>query len=170
MLSVFLGPTSFLPATPPLAAPSLLRAVPAVQRSAPDAVRLQLQREQFESAKVCGISAFFGSLASVPIFSADSSISSSVDWEFAIGMLAPELALFGAIYRCTVRCDDNNALRQGAIGGFALFRAFAMMDFPNSAADLWPQLMISFGEGVFIFGCASQAIEWAWSRGFGRPL
>ena len=94
-------------------------------RSTRASVRLNLEREKEESAKACAIAAISGDLASLPSFALDKTITTPAEWQYHLGMLAPELALFGAVYRCTVRYDDNDALKQGAVGAFAMCRALA---------------------------------------------
>jgi len=82
-------------------------------------------------------------------------------------MLVPELVLFGAVYRCTVRMDDSSPLKQGAVGAFALCRAFASI---STAAELFPKLLTSLGEGFIAFSLAAAAIEYALDSGAVRPL
>lgn len=137
-----------------------------------------LEEERIESIKVAGLSAFTGSIASAPVkasalYASNGFVKSSAlalaQWEIAV--LAVQLALFGIIYRCIVRCDDNTNLRQGAVAGFALCRALASLPVSsNWNADTWVQLGVYFGEGALAFGCAASAIEWVWDQGLAFPL
>jgi len=139
----------------------------------PEDFGIDMQRK--ESAKVCAIAVVSGCLASVPAMGASHAINeivvSSDQWVFSLGMLAVELALFGAVYRCTVRGDDNSMLRDGAVGAFALCRALASLTVSSVwTTELTVQLLTTFGEGIVAFGCAMRAIEFAWDRGWARPL
>ena len=84
-----------------------------------------------------------------------------------------QLALFGVVYRCAVRCDDSSPLRQGAVAAAALCNALSTL--PLATKDLWTDktmlsFFVHFGEDVIAFGFAARALEWAWSRGYADPL
>ena len=131
----------------------------------------ELSQEKIEAAKACGISAAWGVLAAVPFIAFNEAVDTLAEWQFSIGMYAAELALFGAVYRCVVRSDDNAMLRQGAVGAAALCRAFAAV--PLSAkwtSVMTMQLFSSSMEGAVVFGCAAAGLEYAWNRGLARPL
>jgi len=94
------------------------------------------------------------------------------EWEFHTGIFAFELALFGVVYRCVVREDDNDMLKQGAVGAAALCRALSCTHWTYGTAPtkMWLELGVYFGEGVLAFGCAAAALEWAWDRGLAYRL
>ena len=110
---------------------------PAAQRSATASISLQyryragddrvLEYERFESVKAAVCSATSGTIASAPVklstlvsSKALESAPALAQWQWSIGSMGMELALFGIVYRCTVRNDDNYMLKQGAVGAFAL--------------------------------------------------
>ena len=142
---------------------SVAIAAPPPRRTA--SARLSLQDEQTESIKACAIATVSGSLAAVPAFVVSEAANSAAEWQFSVGMLAPELALFGAVYRCTVRSDESMPLRQGVVGAFALCRAFASVQFSSTFSPdyMATSLFVTAGEGAFAFGCAAAAIEFVFA-------
>ena len=130
-----------------------------------------LSEQKIESAKACGIAAVAGTFAAIPAMTVGHHLAGAGQWQFALGMMAAELVLFGAVYRCTVRSDDNKRLREGVVGAFSLVRTFAMLPI---SAHWTPDLsgkIFSYGfEGMFIFGCAALALEYAWNAGYAQPL
>ena len=165
-----LGLFALLPATAPSTSPTIYACVRTPQLRAP-AVRASLADERIESLKASTMAAISGSIVAVPTLSLSNTLASVPEWEYAIGMLAAQLALFGAVYRCTVRCDDNKMLRQGAVGAAALCRALASLPLSSTwTPDLSSQLFGHFGEGLVVFGFAAAAIERTWQLGLARPL
>jgi len=170
--------TAFLPSpTPPLLA---------VPRST-ISVQLNLAEERVESVKAGVIAAFSGSLAEVPVKASALLASSSIgtgavkasafanfftaQWEFNTYALAVQLALFGVVYRCIVRSDDNVMLTQGAVGAFAMCHALSATQVTSMwSTSMWVQLGTYFSESVIAFGVAAATLEFAWSKGFGRRL
>lgn len=147
------------------------------RRSATSSVRLYLEMQKTEAVKACAISTLAGGLASIPLSPLALSLTDQVEYisseyvGFEVGLLLAQLGLFGAVYRCTVRSDDNSMLRQGAVGAFALCRAIASLP-PSDYWDssLTKQLAVYFGEGWLVFGFAAVALEYAFSRGDVLPV
>ena len=96
---------------------------------------LALAEERTESAKAGAIAAVAGSLCATPA-ALVASTAFTPQWEFATDVLAVQLLLFGVVYRYAVRSDDNEMLKQGAVGAFALVRTLTT---PDGAAlgPLW---------------------------------
>ena len=171
-LALSIAVSGLLPSTAPLLVPTAR----CTARTAP--LTLSLRDERTESGKVCAISAIAGSLASAPVklstlYASNAFVKSSTlgQWEFSITVLAVQLALFGVVYRAAVRCDDNDNLKQGAVGAAALCRALSALPVSNSwTPETWLQLGVFFGEGALAFGCAATAIEFAWDKGWATPL
>ena len=88
------------------------------------AIRCALAEERTESAKAGAIAAVSGSLCSAPA-ALLASTAFTPQWEFATDALAVDLLLFGVVYRYAVRSDDNDMLKQGAVGAFALVRTLS---------------------------------------------
>ena len=161
---------------PTSTAPLLVPTARFTARTAP--LSLSLRDERKESGKVCAISAITGSLAAAPVklstlYASNAFVKGSTlgQWEFSITVLILQLALFGVVYRAAVRCDDNDNLKQGAVGAAALCRALSSLPVSNSwTPETWLQLGVFFGEGALAFGCAATAIEFAWDKGWARPL
>ena len=179
LLPLSLVTSTFLPSS----SPALM--VPAARRSATASVRLQtggdrrvFEEERIESIKAGVCSATAGSVASAPVkmsgllSSKGMTVANALSqWQFSTGALGIELFLFGVIYRCTVRNDDNVMLKQGCIGGFALIRALASMQVTKLwTPEMWLQLGIYFGESFIAFAFAAAALEFAWDKGWGTRL
>ena len=147
------------------------------RRSATGSVRLYIDLQKTEAVKACAISTLAGGLASIPLSPLALSLTDQVEYisskyvGFEVGLLLAQLGLFGAVYRCTVRSDDNSMLREGAVGAFALCRAIASLP-PSDYWDssLTKQLVVYFGEGWLVFGFAAVALEYAFVRGFVLPV
>lgn len=167
-----------------LTPPTLPLLAPTAHRS-PASVRLSLDEERIESGKACVIASISGTFASAPVkasallaTNALTKATALAEWEFSVGTLAVELALFGVVYRCVVRNDDNDMLRQGAVGAFALCRALSSMQVSTSSnPDVWlhdvstmARFGIYFGESALAFGLAAWALEFAWNKGWARRL
>ena len=159
MLAFILPSSSLLSASvllsPSAAVPS--PRLPATARRV-TTVRLSLSHERIESVKACAIAACSGTVASAPIKL--SMLSASKLWGVSSGVLAVQLALFGVVYRCAVRCDDSSALRQGAVAAAALCRALSTL--PLSMKDMMKdetllQFLAHFGENAIAFGFAARA-------------
>ena len=179
LLPLSLVTSTFLPSS----SPALM--VPAARRSATAAVRLDLggdrrifEEERIESIKAGVCSSTAGSVASAPVkmsgllSSKGATMATALSqWQFSTGALAIELFLFGVVYRCTVRNDDNPMLKQGCIGAFALIRALSSMQVTKLwTPDMWLQLGIYFGESFIAFAFAAAALEFAWDKGWGHRL
>lgn len=133
--------------------------------------------ERSESVKAGGIASLTGTMASAPVKASavlatlPVKATALASWQISTCVFAVQLFLFGIVYRCTVRCDDNDALRQGAVGAAALCRALGLMQTNNAwTGDRWLQLGLSFGESALAFGVAAAALEFAWDKGYGRRL
>ena len=115
--------------------------------------------ERSESVKAGGIASLTGTMASAPVKASavlatlPVKATALASWQISTCVFAVQLFLFGIVYRCTVRCDDNDALRQGAVGAAALCRALGLMQTNNAwTGDMWLQLGLSFGESALAFG------------------
>ena len=170
------GASAFVPGSTPVIAPA--------GRRAAASVRLSLEIERSESWKCAFISAFSGSLASAPIkassliasvasspgeapkWSLLASSNAASHYQFGLMSMFVELALFGVIYRCVVRYDDNDALKQGCVGGFALFHAMSA----TQVTKMWsPEMFLQIGANVGVsalaFGVAASTLEFCFDRG-----
>ena len=162
---------------------------PAAGRSAAAAISLQyrgyragddrvLEFERFESIKAAICSATSGTIASAPVklstlvsSKALESAPALAQWQWGIGSMGVELALFGLVYRCAVRNDDNYMLKQGAVGAFALMHSLSSTHAAKMwSPEMWLSLGIHFGEAALAFGCAAAALEFAWDKGWGTRL
>jgi len=88
---------------------------------------------------------------------------------FGTTTLAVQLALFGVIYRYAARSDSSDKVNFVTMFGFALCRALACIP-QEFSSDTWLQLGVYFGESALAFGAAACAVEYAWDRGWCRPL
>lgn len=176
LVACFVASPAFQSSAPVLA--------PASRRPAAALARLSLEPapwpERVQSAKAAGIAAVSGSVASAPVKASallasnalskgKESVSLMNEWVFCTVELGVELALFGAVYRCIVRSDDNDMLKQGAIGAFALCRALASTQILKDT-NTWMQIGTYFGESALAFSAAAAALEFAWDRGWCRRL
>lgn len=175
---------AFLPSTPPV-----LHA----RRPATPSVRLQSDRGRFlpdgdprqedeiiESVKVSFITSVAGTFASLPVKASERAtelargkISAALEaqWTFNVFAWAIELALFGVVYRCIVRNDDNTMLRQGAVGAAALCRALSITQVRQMwSSEMWIQVGANFLESAFVFGMAAWALETAFDWGYAYRL
>jgi len=173
MLALGLVASALLPS------PTLPMLTPVARPLAASSVQLNLAEERIESVKACGIAGLMGTLASAPVRASELLASNAfakagtlAEWQFTTGVFAVELALFGVVYRCIVRDDDNDMLKQGAVGAAALCRALSSSHWVASmpASKMWLELAVYFGEGVLAFGCAAAALEFAWDRGIAYRL
>lgn len=150
-------------------------------RSVAATMRYTVAEERSESLKAAGVSAVTGSLMAAPVQAATllSSHANTAQWEFCTIALAFQLALFGLVYRAVVRSDDNDMLKQGAVGAASLARALTSSEVASMTSlagksphtmDLMLQLFVSLGESALAFGGAAAALEWAWNRGYGRRI
>lgn len=147
-------------------------------------VHLSLAEERLESAKAGAIAVVSGSLLAAPaaLLASD---AFTAQWEFSTDALALQLALFGVVYRYAVRSDDNDQLRQGAVGAFALTRTLAAARVGEQCTPLplscgpplgyldWNlliQLAALFGESALAFGGAAFALEYAWDSGWAQRI
>jgi len=162
-----------------LPSPTLPVLTPVARPLAAASVQLNLAEERIESVKAFGIAGIMGTLASAPVRASELLASNAfakagtlAEWQFTTGVFAVELALFGVVYRCIVRDDDNDMLKQGAVGAAALCRALSSSHWVSSmsASKMWLELAVFFGEGVLAFGCAAAALEFAWDRGIAYRL
>jgi len=95
----------------------------------------------------------------------------TAQWEFNTYALAVELALFGVLYRCIVRSDDNDMLRQGAVAACALCHALSSTQvYKMWSASMWVQLGTYFSESAIAFLVAAATLEFAWSKGYAHRL
>ena len=93
--------------------------------------------DRIESIKSAFISTVFGSIGYLPLGLLSGILSNfSPQWEFDSDVLAISLALFGITYRYTIRDDDNDQLKQGAIGAFALTRTFSMIRVSDTCTSI----------------------------------
>lgn len=172
MLALCIVASAFLPL------PSSSPALPAVRRAPTASVQLSLAEERVESFKAGAITAVIGSMASAPVKAsallASSKASSTMftaQWEFCTYALFVQLFLFGVCYRCIMRDDDNDMLRQGAVGAAALCRALSLTQVKEMwSPDMWLTIFTYFGESMLVFGVASAALEFAWNRGYAFRL
>ena len=165
--------TALLPSpTVPLQALSARRAIAPVMQN------WELEEERKESIKASAICSVSGSVASFPVklsamlaSGAFSKAATVAQYQYCAVALAVQLALFGVVYRCAVRSDNNDAVKQGAVAGFAVFRALSCTPASNMwGPDMWTQLAVYFGESLLAFGVAASALEWAWDMGWAFPL
>ena len=158
-------------------------AVPARLRVA-HPCRCSLAEERAESAKVAVASAVCGGIAMVPaaLLAQD---AFSPRWEFEHDALALMLALFGVVYRYAVRSDNNDMLKQGVVGAFALTRSLSAIELGDQCSAMplkcgaplgyydWSmlaQLGGWTGESFLAFGAAAFAIEAGFERGLLKRL
>eukprot|EP00967_Tisochrysis_lutea_P067414 scaffold88030_cov30-Tisochrysis_lutea.AAC.1 len=146
--------------------------------------RCALAEERIESAKAGGVSLLAGSLSSVPL-ALVSPQAFGAQWELAHDGLAVMLLLFGVVYRYAVREDDNDMLKQGVVGAFAVTRALAELraspectalplscGSPLGYAD-WQMIANgAFGvlEALVAFGGAAFVLEMGFRKGVLRRL
>ena len=143
-----------------------------------------LAEERIESGKAGAIAAVSGSLASAPAALLASS-AFTPQWEFSTDALAVSLLLFGVVYRYAVRSDDNDQLKQGAVGAFALVRTLSSVRVDGQCTaiplncgaplgyldwDMLLQLGAYFGESALAFGGAAFAFEVCWSKGWAAKI
>ena len=55
---------------------------------------------------------------------------------FGTGSLALELALFGVVYRSSVRTDGDDTLKQSVVAVFAMWVTFLLADMPSRSGLL----------------------------------
>lgn len=128
-----------------------------------------LDFERTESVKACAITGIVGTAVASPLLITILAKSGSAPLQF--GLMAVSAALFGAVYRCVVRGDDNGQLRLGAVAAFAIVRALATV--PGSASwtsSVQMDLLLQLWIGVAAFGHAAFAYESAVDNGFAFPL
>lgn len=168
-----------------LVAPTLgFHLSPAQRVAAPKLLRspepqCALAEERAESGKAAVLSAVAGSIATLPaaLLAPD---AFSPQWEFATDALGVQLFLFGVVYRYAVRSDDNDMLKQGAAGAFAVGRTLSSVKVPATCSALplscgpplgylsWDMIyqLAFFGiESALAFGGAAFALELAFDRG-----
>lgn len=174
LVSFVVGAAAFAPMPAALNRPVL--AAPHVAAVAPIQLRLSpstLEEEREESVKAAGIAVVAGGLMALPgkMTSLLAAHATTAQWEFSTIALAIQLALFGIVYRCTVRSDDNEYLKQGAVGAAALCRALLTTHVDKKLGpDMWLQIGACFGESILAFGGAAAMLEFAWTRGWGSRL
>ena len=125
------------------------------------ACKPNLQEERTESVKAFIVASVTGSLVAAPVkLSMLLAQGNSLDqWEYSTLALAIMLGLFGVVYRCTVRVDDNDMLKQGCVGAFALCRALALTNVKHMGSpEMWLSIGTYFGESVLAFGGACYAL------------
>jgi len=172
MLFLLVGGAAFAPT---LTAPNR-PALAAHRVTAPVQLRLSpstLEEEREESIKAAGIAVIAGGLMAAPgkMTSLLAAHATTAQWEFSTLALAVQLGLFGIVYRCTVRSDDNEYLKQGAVGAAALCRALLTTQVDKKLGpDMWLQMGACFGESILAFGGAAAMLEFAWTRGWGSRL
>lgn len=137
-----------------------------------------------ESGKAGAIAALSGSVLAAPAALLASN-AFMPQWEFATDALAVQLALFGVVYRYAVRSDENEQLKQGAVGAFALVRTLSSVQVGSQCSalplncgpplgyldwDMLAQLGGYFGESALAFGGAAAALEFCWNKGWAARL
>ena len=171
LVSFVAGAAAFAPTPTAPNLPAL-----AAHRVAPLQLRLSpstLEEEREESIKAAGIALVAGGLMAAPgkMTSLLAAHATTAQWEFSTLALAVQLGLFGVVYRCTVRSDDNEYLKQGAVGAAALCRALLTTHVDKKLGpDMWLQIGACFGESILAFGGAAAMLEFAWTRGWGSRL
>ncbi|KAL1521254.1 hypothetical protein AB1Y20_020925 [Prymnesium parvum] len=167
LASCFLA-AAFVPSSTPT-----LR-TPAARPLVTPPVQLSVGRELVESGKALVLSTIGGGMVSAPVKAsvlAASKKGITDEWEFTVVALAINLALFGVIYRCIVRSDDNDTLKFSAVAALSLCRALSSMQVYYAwTKDMWIQLLAHFGESALAFGGAACFLEFAWNRGWARRL
>lgn len=129
-----------------------------------------------QNVKTGATATFAGTVASAPVKAATllSSKIFAAQMVYCTANLALQLALFGVIYRYAVRCDANDKVNIGIVIMFALCRAFSSVQVSTVSGkmttDMWLQLGVYFGESILAFGVAAAAVEYAWDKGWARPL
>ena len=169
LAALLLAPHAYtLPATPVRARP----------------VMMALAEERMESGKAGAISAVAGSICATPA-ALVASTAFTPQWEFATDALVVQLLLFGVVYRYAVRSDDNEMLKQGAAGAFALVRTLSSVQVGTQCTaiplncgaplgyldwDMLLQLGAYFGESALAFGGAAAALELCWNKGWAARI
>lgn len=162
-------------------------------------IRASLAEERVESGKVAVAAAIGGSVFMAPVAVLLAVTTEDLhrlrllvspdaftpQWEFAHDTLAVMLALFGVVYRYSVRSDGNPMLKQGVIGAFALTRALSAVQTPPECTSLplscgaplgyvdytmLLQLGGSFLESAVAFGGAAIILEAGFNRGTLRRI
>ena len=138
--------------------------------------------DRIESAKAGALAAVAGSLAATPV-GALLPVPGVLtpQWEWDSDTLAASLALFGLVYRYATRSDaDNDMLKQGAVGAFAITRVLASVRVGEQCTALplecgpplgyfdWAmlsQLASAGAHAAAAYGGAALAIEAAFDKG-----
>ena len=122
--------------------------------------------ERLESLKIAGSAGIAGTLGDIP-FLISSGIVSGLDYKELY--TAPIIyALFGLVYRYSIRHDSNPNLKQGVIGAFALTKAINLFHYDNHNIILINifTACVYLLFALFSYSCAAEAIE----SGFRRKI
>lgn len=132
--------------------------------------------ERIESIKASFMSAFVGTLASIPIALGESnSIEGLLIKE---GIIFISCALFGVTYRYTVRQNvDNMKLKSGVVAAFGLVRGLSQFE-AELPVDFSVQFIFShaldtgfmLGESMFIFIAAAIALDYCMKMDLLNPF
>lgn len=77
-------------------------------------------------------------------------------------------ALFGIVYRYTIRHDGNPQLAAGATAAFGLVRGLAQVE-AAIAQPLW-QLALALGESMLLFAAVAGVLRYAMQQGWIQPF
>jgi len=127
-----------------------------------------------ENSKTAATATFYGTIASAPVKAAGllATKAFAAKLAFSTTTLAFQLALFGVIYRYAVRCDGSDSVNIGIVAMFSAARALSSIQAATTSwnSDTGLQLAVYFGESALAFGAAAVAVEYAWDKGWCRPL
>eukprot|EP00467_Chlorarachnion_reptans_P014379 CAMPEP_0114492288 /NCGR_PEP_ID=MMETSP0109-20121206/3471_1 /TAXON_ID=29199 /ORGANISM="Chlorarachnion reptans, Strain CCCM449" /LENGTH=221 /DNA_ID=CAMNT_0001669113 /DNA_START=318 /DNA_END=983 /DNA_ORIENTATION=+ len=99
------------------------------------AIKVDDNRERFESVKCAVVGAVSGSLLSAPI-AILSPNRLTAQWEFDHDAVAVMLALAALVYRYAVRKDGNMMLKQGVVSAFVLTRTLSLLKVSTTCTSL----------------------------------
>lgn len=133
--------------------------------------------ERIESGKAATVSAFVGTLASLP-WSTAALGNVGVELIVSAGVVFTSCALFGVTYRYAVRHDiGNTQLRAGCASAFALVRGLGQIDatnvfvgLPEGATQKLFHGSLFAGESFIIFGFAAIALDFCFRQGLISPF
>jgi len=166
MLALCLVASAFMPSPTPALSPVVGRMATPVMEVDRFAVT--------ENTKTGATAALGGTVAAAPVKAATMIASKALTAQVAFSTyaLAAQLMLFGVVYRYVVRTDGNDMVKQGVVGMFAMCRALASTTVTASTSypDAWLQIGAYFGESALAFAAGAAAIEYAWDKGWVRPL
>ena len=136
--------------------------------------------ERLESVKTAVVSGVVTSVAGAP---ADVVLHAGFlpQAEFNVDQLSLMGAVFGLVYRYAVREDDDDQLRMGVVGAFALTRALSSVTVSETCSyaplrcgpplgyldyHMAYQLLSALAESGIAFYAAAAAIDWAAQRNY----